>query len=133
MAWAESKTRDTSGSRIISLGKLPRDRQMDLCALCHGGLGKELAPAFSFVPGQALEQYLELPRPDPAARLDVHGNQVALLERSRCYQESGTMTCVTCHDVHQPQRDAAAFRSEEHTSELQSPVHLVCRPLLETK
>ena len=33
----------------------------------------------------------------------------ALLERSRCYQESGTMTCVTCHDVHQPQRDAAAF------------------------
>src|SRR5438876_5713869 len=25
------------------------------------------------------------------------------------------------------------FRSEEHTSELQSPVHLVCRLLLETK
>src|SRR5690348_18071241 len=27
----------------------------------------------------------------------------------------------------------AAFRSEEHTSELQSPVHLVCRLLLEKK
>src|SRR5690348_17844620 len=26
-----------------------------------------------------------------------------------------------------------AFRSEEHTSELQSPVHLVCRLLLEKK
>src|SRR5690348_18027981 len=26
-----------------------------------------------------------------------------------------------------------ADRSEEHTSELQSPVHLVCRPLLEKK
>src|SRR5690348_18218074 len=26
-----------------------------------------------------------------------------------------------------------ARRSEEHTSELQSPVHLVCRPLLEKK
>src|SRR5690348_17942091 len=25
------------------------------------------------------------------------------------------------------------LRSEEHTSELQSPVHLVCRPLLEKK
>src|SRR5690348_17380475 len=28
---------------------------------------------------------------------------------------------------------ATAFRSEEHTSELQSPVHLVCRLLLEKK
>src|SRR4051794_41505237 len=29
--------------------------------------------------------------------------------------------------------DPAAGRSEEHTSELQSPVHLVCRLLLEKK
>src|SRR4051794_41236055 len=31
------------------------------------------------------------------------------------------------------QRDAGSNRSEEHTSELQSPVHLVCRLLLEKK
>src|SRR5690348_18093748 len=30
-------------------------------------------------------------------------------------------------------RFCAGFRSEEHTSELQSPVHLVCRLLLEKK
>src|SRR5690348_17561356 len=30
-------------------------------------------------------------------------------------------------------RPRAAIRSEEHTSELQSPVHLVCRLLLEKK
>src|SRR6266581_853439 len=30
-------------------------------------------------------------------------------------------------------RPASAARSEEHTSELQSPVHLVCRLLLEKK
>src|SRR5256885_8331237 len=30
-------------------------------------------------------------------------------------------------------RDVAAFRSEEHTSELQSPCNLVCRLLLEKK
>src|SRR5690348_17555123 len=30
-------------------------------------------------------------------------------------------------------RRARSSRSEEHTSELQSPVHLVCRLLLETK
>src|SRR5258708_9925236 len=32
-----------------------------------------------------------------------------------------------------PSRPSAAFRSEEHTSELQSPDHLVCRLLLEKK
>src|SRR5438876_5643462 len=32
-----------------------------------------------------------------------------------------------------PENDRAAVRSEEHTSELQSPVHLVCRLLLEKK
>src|SRR5438876_4375246 len=32
-----------------------------------------------------------------------------------------------------PPRATRRARSEEHTSELQSPVHLVCRPLLEKK
>src|SRR5690348_18091723 len=32
-----------------------------------------------------------------------------------------------------PERAASRLRSEEHTSELQSPVHLVCRLLLEKK
>src|SRR5690348_17552681 len=36
------------------------------------------------------------------------------------------------HDCRRDQRGASA-RSEEHTSELQSPVHLVCRLLLEKK
>src|SRR5438876_9152197 len=35
--------------------------------------------------------------------------------------------------VHCGARTCAAQRSEEHTSELQSPVHLVCRLLLEKK
>src|SRR5690348_18037628 len=32
-----------------------------------------------------------------------------------------------------PRDDVSRWRSEEHTSELQSPVHLVCRLLLEKK
>src|SRR5690348_17687508 len=37
------------------------------------------------------------------------------------------------HYLDMSQRDPAQLRSEEHTSELQSPVHLVCRLLLEKK
>src|SRR5438876_6764834 len=37
------------------------------------------------------------------------------------------------HQSRRRSRDRAPRRSEEHTSELQSPVHLVCRLLLEKK
>lgn len=93
---------------IINPAKLSRARQVEVCALCHGGIGVEKAPAFSYVPGRPLGDYLELKPPEPGEVVDVHGNQVTLLERSRCFQASA-MTCSTCHDVHLPQRNAAAF------------------------
>ena len=104
-----SKTAASSGMRdpIVNPALLPRDRQIDICGLCHAGPGKPLAPALSFTPGAALEDYVHIAyRPDAA--IDVHGNQTQLLAGSRCFQGS-TMTCTTCHDVHRRQRDAAAF------------------------
>src|SRR5205807_4782342 len=42
--------------------------------------------------------------------------------------------CVSAYTAHvQRQQVRAAVRSEEHTSELQSPCNLVCRLLLEKK
>jgi hypothetical protein len=93
---------------IVNPAKLSRERQVGLCSLCHGGLGIAKAPAFSYVVGKELEDFihLELPKPDEA--VDVHGSQVALLEKSRCFKSS-TMTCSTCHNVHLPQRDVKDF------------------------
>src|SRR5215813_15236185 len=49
----------------------------------------------------------------------------------------GAREVLVAGDVHDPQRhparEHAAGRSEEHTSELQSRPHLVCRLLLEKK
>jgi hypothetical protein len=81
-----------------------RDRQMDLCAWCRAGHGVALLPTFSYIPGEPLGKYLELPKPEPDAPIDVHGSQVELLKKSRCFQSS-SMTCLTCHDVHATQRD----------------------------
>src|SRR6185369_12136620 len=72
---------------IVNPAKLPRDRQLALCSLCHGGIGV------------AKEDFLKLEIPKEDEALDVHGNQVALLERSKCFKSS-SMTCSTCHDVH---------------------------------
>ncbi len=93
---------------IVNPAKLPRNRQLDLCSLCHGGIGVAKTPVFSFKVGDALADHLQLASPAANDPLDVHGNQVALLERSKCFKSSN-MTCSTCHDVHTPQRDVVDF------------------------
>jgi hypothetical protein len=101
-----------AASAIVNPAKLPRSRQMDVCALCHAGIGHSRAPALSFVPGKALNQYLETPKPKRSAQVDVHGSQVQLLEQSRCFQSSPSLSCATCHDVHTPERDVSSFVSD---------------------
>jgi hypothetical protein len=87
---------------------LPRQEQIDVCAQCHGGVGEAAAPAFSFVPGEHLTDYISLHRPAPDETVDVHGNQVALLERSLCFQSSPAMTCSFCHEPHAPEQSPAS-------------------------
>src|SRR5438876_4964665 len=62
---------------------------------------------------------------DPAHR---HEPAQELRAHVRAVQEPGVG-----HARRQALRPALLLRSEEHTSELQSPVHLVCRLLLEKK
>lgn len=105
-----SGSADTSSRPIVNPRKLPRDRQVEVCAQCHGGPGKRLlASLFSYIPGEPLDDYIERDHFEPSAKVDVHGNQVALLQKSRCFQSSSGMSCSTCHDVHVPQREATAF------------------------
>lgn len=98
------------GSAILNPAKLSRDRQVDLCALCHnGGQRAELAPAFSYRPGEELDRFFAPEPVDAVNQPDVHGNQVGLLKKSRCYQSSPAMSCSTCHNVHERERTAAEY------------------------
>jgi len=91
---------------IVNPARMTRERQMDMCAQCHAGPGDPETPPFTYVGGRPLERYLHIIPRAPDDVVDVHANQVALLERSRCYASS-QMTCLTCHDVHRPQHDVA--------------------------
>jgi Cytochrome c554 and c-prime len=104
------KPSDSRGHAILNPAKFERDRQIDQCALCHNGTQREeLVPAFSYMPGERLDTYLG-PNPlDRTEHPDVHGNQVGLLKRSRCFVSSPAMTCSTCHNVHAPERSAADY------------------------
>jgi Cytochrome c554 and c-prime len=103
-----SKPPVASELTILNPSRFSRARQMDLCAWCHAGQGVSIAPPFSYHPGEPLDKYLELPKADPDSDIDVHGSQVELLEKSRCFRLS-TMTCLTCHDVHTLQHDLLWF------------------------
>jgi hypothetical protein len=72
---------------IVNPAKRSREERIAVCAGCHSGLDS-----------------------DPKA--DVHGNQVGLLRRSRCFQNSAGMSCLTCHDVHRVERDLVALSSK---------------------
>jgi hypothetical protein len=103
----------STGQAILNPAKFSRDRQVDLCALCHNGIQREaIAPAFSYMPGKPLSDYFRLLKADSAEHPDVHGNQVGLLQRSRCYLSSPNMTCSTCHDVHAKEQPAAAYSAK---------------------
>jgi len=104
VARERSALRALKGPAIVNPARMSRQRQMDACAQCHGGLGHPITPTFTYVAGKPLERYVTLTAPKANERIDVHGNQVAALMRSRCYQAS-QMTCLTCHDPHRTQRD----------------------------
>ena len=100
---------DSTGKKPMPPLRLSRDRQIEVCAQCHGGAGEPIAPAFSFRPGEALSEYVRLQQPNATDRLDVHGNQVLLLARSRCFQSSPELSCSNCHEVHARERPAADY------------------------
>lgn len=110
---AQERSRPALASKsdtVLNPANLDRDRQIDQCALCHNGTDrKQRMGAFSYIPGQPLDRYLAPSALDVLDRPDVHGNQVGLLKRSRCFFSSTSMTCSTCHNVHTPERAAADY------------------------
>lgn len=108
-----STTEKSPDQEILNPARFSRDRQVDLCAQCHNGIQREaIAPAFSFVPGRPLAQYFKPIPSNTAEHPDVHGNQVGLLQRSRCYLSSANMSCSTCHDVHATEKPAASYSAK---------------------
>jgi hypothetical protein len=88
---------------MVSFKNLNRQQRIDACALCHSGTDKnKLKSRFQFKPGERLTDYFtETPRSQDTINYDVHGNQFGLLSRSKCFQKSQTMDCITCHNPHQ--------------------------------
>jgi hypothetical protein len=98
---------------IINPATFTRQQSLELCALCHGGRLQKTKPSFSFVAGDSLAGFFAPTNTPPNVNdIDVHGNQYGLLRASKCFMASNTLTCVTCHDVHQNERGKLALFSQ---------------------
>jgi len=107
--YQSSHPAETRAKFILNPARFSRDRKVDNCARCHSGERDPRRPPFSYRPGAKLDDYLAPPSAHDAPSPDVHGNQVGLLQRSKCFRSNPDMSCSTCHDVHQRQRDLTWF------------------------
>ncbi|MGE5519566.1 MAG: multiheme c-type cytochrome, partial [Candidatus Dadabacteria bacterium] len=96
-----NKVKTKTAKYIVNPGKLPRERLLDLCTLCHGGALTKTKPSFSFQPGDTLSNYFSMQTAfQNADNIDVHGNQFGLLALSKCFKMSN-LTCTSCHNIHE--------------------------------
>jgi len=98
---------------ITPYKSLSRALKVNMCAVCHGGSDlKAEKSTFFYKPGDNLASFY-----DPDFGLnnnpDVHGNQAKLLAMSKCYMNSPSLTCTTCHDVHSKEKNDEALMSQK--------------------
>lgn len=93
---------ETTGKFITNPANFSRQQSLNLCALCHGGRMKKTKPSFEFTSGDNLSDFFLIDTTSKDAdNIDVHGNQYGLLAASKCFRNSKTMTCITCHNTHE--------------------------------
>jgi hypothetical protein len=96
----------TAARYIVNPRNLSRERANEVCGHCHSGAGEPKRPAFTYRPGERLQDWIAISlEASDSGNDDPHSaNQLGRLMRSRCYIESGTLTCMDCHDLHQQER-----------------------------
>lgn len=97
---------------IVNPIHLDREHREDICAQCHlhSAATVELRgrSLLNFRPGQRLADYVvHYALQGPKQQMEVVGH-VEQLHLSRCYTNSTTLTCTTCHDPHAKPAESSA-------------------------
>jgi hypothetical protein len=101
---------------IVNLRHLSRERQEDICSQCHLTSSADVnvhgRSGAGFRPGQRMSDFRVSYRIDRPESARTVSGQIEQMRQSRCYIESESMTCFTCHDPHRSSSDAE--RIEHH-------------------
>ena len=107
VAFHEAHPGVKSAEAIVRPARLSRERQIDLCAQCHSNAIVYRGPAFSYAPGEPLDDHfrtVDVKSPEE----DHVANQVTYMRESKCFRNSETLSCTTCHNPHQPRKTGPA-------------------------
>jgi len=114
---------------ITRIAGLQHRQKLDMCALCHSGLGTPQKSMFDFKPGNALSDYFfpDFTAPRRTAEMDVHGTQYQLFTASRCFIKSSNMSCTTCHSPHARETNNTALFSQRCMQCHNTGSHTFCK------
>lgn len=108
-----------TAARSLDPSTVERARLESICAQCHlnGDVNvfAEGEDAWDFRPGDLLVDNVSMYRAEFGELEDPFSDHFDQLWHSPCYQQSATLTCVTCHDPHhaEPSEDRdALFRQQ---------------------
>jgi hypothetical protein len=129
VAFHTGHPQEKKAMHITKIGSLKNQQRLDMCALCHSGLGSPQKPAFAFRPGDALSDYFfpDFTRPVKTADIDVHGKQYQLFTASKCFVKSREMNCSSCHNPHNSERDQLAVFSARCMNCHKTADHTFCK------
>src|SRR5690625_2177630 len=124
-AWCADCSPTTTPAATSTPARSSNPEMHDVWVLRHGESTANAAGLIVSVPG---------PRALTEVGLTALGREQARTAAERAAEQGlGAGTLVLTSDFARARETAEEFRSEEHTSELQSRGHLVCRLLLEKK
>jgi len=128
-AFHEQHPQEKKANFIARYTLLQLQQKIDMCAQCHSGLHQAMRSTFSFRPGDTLLNNFFIPADSAinVASMDVHGNQTQLLQASQCYIKSNSLSCTSCHAVHETERDNMAAFSQRCMTCHNSNNHNFCK------
>ncbi|MCK6474831.1 MAG: tetratricopeptide repeat protein [Planctomycetes bacterium] len=114
-AWHRAHPNDKPGRHIVQPQKLSRSQRLEQCAQCHGDAGRLIQPAFTYLPGDPLSEYVRQVSPRLKGKsVFLHtADQDQRMKLSKCFQGSERLECISCHDPHAPQADTVAVSKRE--------------------
>ncbi len=113
--WHREHPGEKNAKFIVVKNLLSHGQQLDMCAVCHSGNDKiKLKSRFAFQPGDRLADFfMSSAAFSNKKEFDVHGNQFNLLAQSKCFLQSKTINCSTCHNPHNSTDESMASYSEK--------------------
>lgn len=97
---------------ITTQKSLNNDQKLAQCVICHYAEENNQS-RFKFVPGNLVSDFYAQTIPSSTANQDVHGNQYGLLSQSKCFLESKTMNCNSCHNPHDEGQESLLMQSKK--------------------